>query len=50
MKRNKKQLVGRDHTKGLLSFKTGVAKSEKVKLNDRKSKLAQRELRKQLEG
>lgn len=49
-KQDKTKLVGRDPTKGLLSFKTGAILTKKDKRNNRNSKDAKRELRKQLRG
>lgn len=47
---DKRHVLGRDPTKGMLAFKTGVILNEKDRLRNRKSKLAQRELRRQISG
>jgi len=47
-KYNKLDLVGRDHTKGMTSFKTGAILTKKDKKKNRKTKEAKREIRKAL--
>lgn len=54
MKRKEKQfdtrLLGRAPDCGRVSFKTGMALSDRNRLGDRNSKLARRELRQQING
>jgi hypothetical protein len=47
---NKVQLLGRDHTKGMLAFKTGVIIDRKAKERSRNSKVARRRIREQMEN
>jgi len=42
---DKTKLVGRDPTKGMLSFKTGIIKTIKDKLLNRNSKIARKKLK-----
>lgn len=46
----KARILGRDPTMGRLAFRTGIALSRKVKMRNRKSKLGQENLRRQLKG
>jgi len=50
MKQDKRQLIGRDPTKGLLAFKTGSQLNRKDRLRNRNSKVARATLRRQLNG
>jgi hypothetical protein len=47
---DKRKLIGRDPTCGRLAFKVGVVPTRKDKLRKRNSKLARRELKKQLDN
>lgn len=44
-KKEKNKLLGRDPTKGILSFKTGIIKTIKDKLRNRNSKVARKKLK-----
>lgn len=46
----KRQLIGRDPTKGMLAFKTGAIKTRKDRLRNRNSKQARQQLRRHLSG
>lgn len=46
---DKVKAVGRDHTKGLLAFRTGAHLTRVMKLNDRNNKFARKEKREQLD-
>lgn len=46
--KDKRQLVGRDPTKGMLAFKTGTQLTRKDRLRNRNSKVARQNLRRQL--
>jgi hypothetical protein len=45
-----KPIIGRDPTKGILSFKTGVIRNRKDRLKNRKDKFSKREKRRQMNG
>jgi len=47
---DKVKLVGRDPSKGLLAFKTGVNLTPKDKLRNRNSKAARKQKRKDIRG
>ena len=50
MKNFNKRQLGRDSTKGMLSFRTGVIPNLKDRERNRKSKAARKQLRDQLRG